>query len=52
MWQSSKYARVTQGSKYATIWLNKSEKDFNMPEYVSIYNNIQSSENVSHNTKR
>ena len=25
IWQGSEYARVTQGSKYATIWLNMSE---------------------------
>ena len=25
IWQGSEYARVTQGSKYATIWMNISE---------------------------
>ena len=25
IWQVSEYSRVTQGSKYATIWLNMSE---------------------------
>ena len=35
--------RVTQGSIYATIWLN-------MPEYVWIYDNRQGSEYVSYNT--
>ena len=32
----SEYARVTQGSKYATIWLNMSEADDHMREYVWI----------------
>ena len=31
MWQGSEYARVTQGSKYTTIWLNMSEPDVNKP---------------------
>ena len=35
--------RVTQGSIYATIWLN-------MPKYVWIYDNRQGSEYVSYNT--
>ena len=30
----SEYARVTQGSKYASIWLCMSEQDVNMPEYI------------------
>ena len=34
--------RVTQGSIYATIWLN-------MPEYVWIYDNRQGSEYASYN---
>ena len=38
-WQSSEYIL---GSKY--------EKDVNMPEYVWIYNNRQSSEYVSYST--
>ena len=25
IWQGSEYARVTQGSKYSTVWLNTSE---------------------------
>ena len=37
--------RVTQGSIYATIWLN-------MPEYVWIYDNRQGSEYASYNTQR
>ena len=32
--ESSKYAMVTHSSKCATIWLNISEQDLNMPEYV------------------
>ena len=43
--------RITKGSKYATIWLNMSEQDVNMPEYVWIFNNRQGSEYVSCNTK-
>ena len=39
MWPGSEYARVSQGSKYAAIWLNMSEQDVNMPEYVGNYNN-------------
>ena len=30
----SGYVRFTHGSKYATIWLNMSEQDVNMPEYA------------------
>ena len=52
MWQGCEYARVTQGSKYAKIWLNMSEQDLNMPEYVGIYNNKQGSEYVSYDTQR
>ena len=43
-WQDSEYAKVAQGSKYVTIRLNISEKDVNMPEYVWIYDNRESSE--------
>ena len=43
--------KITQGSKYATIWLNMSEFDVNMPEHVWIYSNKQTSEYVSCNTK-
>ena len=25
IWKGSEYSRITQGSKYATIWLNMSE---------------------------
>ena len=32
----SGYARVTQGSKYTTIWLKMSKYDVNMPECVNI----------------
>ena len=32
--KGSEYAEITQGSKYATIQLNMSEQDMNMPEYV------------------
>ena len=42
--------QVTQGSKYATIWLNMPELDVNMPENVWIYDNKQASEYVSYNT--
>ena len=31
---ASEYARVTQGSKHVTIWLDMSELDVNMPEYA------------------
>ena len=34
IWQGYEYARITQGSKYATVWLNISEQEVNMPEYV------------------
>ena len=51
MWQGSEYARVTQDPKYATIWLNMSEQDVNMPGYVQIYDNRQGSEYVSYNTQ-
>ena len=34
IWQGSECIRVIQGSKYATIWLNLSELDVNLPEYV------------------
>ena len=30
IWQGSEYSRVTQGSKYATIWWNMSEYDVNV----------------------
>ena len=43
IWKDSEYARITQGSKYATIWLN-------MYEYIWIFNNRQGSEYVSCNT--
>ena len=51
----SKYACIlnmkdTQGSKYATIWLNMSELDMNKPEDVCIYDNKSTSEYVSYNT--
>ena len=39
-----------EGSKYATIWLNMSEQDVNMPEYVCIYDNRHRSEYLSGNT--
>ena len=42
--------KVTQGSKYATIWLNMSELDMNKPEDVCIYDNKSTSEYVSYNT--
>ena len=48
--QYSEYETVTQGSKYATTWLNTSELDENMPEDVWIYNNKQASEYVSYKT--
>ena len=32
--QSSQYARVTQGCKYGTIWLNMSEQNVNVSNYV------------------
>ena len=51
MWQGSEYARVTQGSKDATIWMNMSEQD-NMSEYVCIYGKSQGFEYVSYNTQR
>ena len=47
LWQGSEYARVTQGSNYAIIWLNMSEYDVYMPEYVYVYDNGQGSEYVS-----
>ena len=34
MQQDSEYARVTQGSKYATVRMNMCEMYKNMPEYV------------------
>ena len=37
-WQGSEYARITQGSKYATIWLNMSEQDVNIAGYYVSYN--------------
>ena len=57
-WQSSEYilgckyasilnVKVTQGSKYATIWLNVSELNVNMPEDAWSYDNKQASECVS-----
>ena len=49
-WQDSEHVRVTQGFKYVTIWLNMSELDLNMPEYVWIYDNIQGFKYVSYNT--
>ena len=36
IWQGSQHASVTQCSKYVTTWLNISEYDVNMPEYVCI----------------
>ena len=50
LWQGSEYERVTQGSKYSTIYLNMSEWDANMPQYVWSYDNKQGSEYVSYNT--
>ena len=44
MWQGSEYAKVTQGFKYANVWIGR--------EYVWIYNNRQGSEYVSYNTQR
>ena len=46
----SEYAGVIQSSKYATIWLNMSEYEVNIAEYVWIYDNRQGSEYVSYNT--
>ena len=37
IWQGSEYPKNTQGSKYATIWLDMPEQEVNMPEYVEIY---------------
>ena len=50
IWKGSECARITQASKYATIWLNMSEQDIIMPEYVWIFNNSQGSKYVSCNT--
>ena len=50
IWQGYEYARVTKGSKYATVWLNMSEKDMNTPEYVLVHNNRQGSAYVPYNT--
>ena len=36
-----KYAKVTQGSKNAKIWLNMSEEGINVPQYLWIYNDKQ-----------
>ena len=44
----SEYARVRQGFKYVTIWLNMCEYNMNMSEYIWIYNNRQESEYVSY----
>ena len=49
IWQGSKYVRTTQGSKYATLWLNMSYYDVNMPECVWIYDR-PAYEYVSYNT--
>ena len=38
IWQGSEYARITQGSKYATIWVDMSEKNESLRGYVWIYN--------------
>ena len=43
-WQSSKYIKVTQG---ATMWLNVSVLDVNIPEDVWISNNKQAFEYVT-----
>ena len=46
------YASVTQGSKYATIWLNMSEQNVNMPEFtiiervLSMYHTIYSARSL------
>ena len=50
IWKGSEYARITQGSKYATIWPSMSEQNLNMPGYVRIFNNRQGSEYLSCNT--
>ena len=50
IWQGSEWARVTQGSKYAMIYLNMSEYDVNMPDYVWIFHNMQGSGYVSYDT--
>ena len=42
--------KVTQRSKYATIWLNMSELDMNVAEDVCIYDNKPTSEYVWYNT--
>ena len=47
IWQGYEYARITQGSKYATVWLNISEQEVNMPEYVWMFDNRQDSEYLS-----
>ena len=49
IWHGSEYAGVTQASKYVAIWLNMSELDVYIPEYLWIYDNRQSSEYVSYN---
>ena len=36
LWQSSEYVEVTQGSEYATIWLNMSAQHMNMSEFTII----------------
>ena len=36
IWQGSDCGRITRGCKYATIWLNMSEQDVNMSEFLII----------------
>ena len=60
-WQSSEYfsgskyasilnMKVKQDSKYATIWLNLSELDVNMPEDFWIYDDNHASQYMPYNT--
>ena len=46
-WQGSQYANVTQGSKYAKIWLNMSDQDVNMPN-ISEFTTIDRVLNMLH----
>ena len=61
IWQGSQYATQSYHSEYTKCaltefwiylakWLDMSEKDENISEYVWIYNNRQSSEYLSCNT--
>ena len=54
IWQRFEQARVTQGSKYATIWLNRTWICLNMSEFsiidtvLNVYHTVHSTRSLLH----